>query len=108
MRAIETHLGEPNTSFFVDPPYAVNGTGPGCRLYRFSEIDHERLFQILARAAGPWLMSYHDSREIRRLAKKCGFAVRSIEMVSTHHREKTELLISPMPSCGGVSRKTTH
>lgn len=76
--------------FFVDPPY----TKAARRLYRHWEIDHENLFRILQRVAGDVLMTYDDTREVRRLAKKYGFQVKNISMRTTHHKTKRELMIS--------------
>lgn len=76
-------------SFFIDPPYTVAGR----RLYRHSELDHEKLFSIAENLAGDFLMTYNDSAEIRRLARRYGFVVREILMKNTHHAHKIELLI---------------
>lgn len=76
--------------FFIDPPY----TKAGRRLYRYSEIDHPALFELAARCVGDFLMTYDDATEIRALAELHNFEVRSVAMKSTHHEQKTELLIS--------------
>lgn len=76
--------------FFIDPPY----TKAGRRLYRYSEIDHPALFELAARCVGDFLMTYDDATEIRALAEFHNFEVRSVAMKSTHHEQKTELLIS--------------
>lgn len=75
--------------FFIDPPY----TKAGRRLYRYSEIDHQALFDLVSRCAGDFLMTYDDADEIRALAERHNFAVRSVAMKSTHHEKKMELLI---------------
>lgn len=76
--------------FFIDPPY----TKAGRRLYRYSEIDHPALFELAAHCVGDFLMTYDDATEIRALAELHNFEVRSVAMKSTHHEQKTELLIS--------------
>ena len=38
-------------------------------------------------------MTYDNNLEIRQLAEKHGFEMRPIAMKTTHHAEKTELLI---------------
>ncbi|MCO6453336.1 MAG: DNA adenine methylase [Caldilineales bacterium] len=75
--------------FFIDPPYVKAGR----RLYKYSEIDHERLFHQAYRLKGDFLMTYDDNIEIRQLADMCGFEMRPIAMKTTHHAEKSELLI---------------
>ena len=66
----------------------------GKRLYTHYEIDHDRLFHMASRIKGNFLMTYDDSPEIRSLAEKYSFPYEAIPMKTTHHRQKTELLIS--------------
>lgn len=75
--------------FFIDPPYVKAGR----RLYRYSEMDHAALFEQASRLKGDFLMTYDNNLEIRQLAEKHGFEMRPIAMKTTHHAEKTELLI---------------
>ena len=79
-----------DAAFFVDPPY----TFAARRLYRHWEIDHAQLFKLLESVAGTVLMTYDDTPEIRRLAAKHGFHVRTISMKTTHHQRKRELMIA--------------
>ncbi len=76
--------------WFIDPPYTVAGR----RLYVHSLVDHAELFAATADLAGPFLMTYDDSEEIRELARKHGFAVGTVAMKNTHHAVMQELLIS--------------
>ena len=78
------------TAIFIDPPYSMTGK----RLYEYGEIDHQRLFEIASRLRGRVLMTYDDSAEIRKLARKSGFKYRRVPMRSRHHVSKCELLIS--------------
>jgi DNA adenine methylase len=75
--------------YFIDPPYIKAGR----RLYRYSAIDHNMLFELAAKLEGNFLMSYDNAQEAQDLAKRYGFVTRAISMKSTHHAEKTELLI---------------
>lgn len=50
-------------AFFIDPPYVVAGR----RLYRHSDVDHEKLFALARRLEGDFLFTYDDSEEIRKL-----------------------------------------
>jgi DNA adenine methylase len=75
--------------YFIDPPYVKAGQ----RLYRYSEIDHDALFDRVARLCGDFLMTYDDHPEVRELAARFGFEMRSVPMKTTHHDKKMELLI---------------
>jgi DNA adenine methylase len=82
-------------AFFLDPPYTAAGKKAGNRLYTYSQIDHEQLFQIASTLGQNVLMTYDDSPEIRGLAQSHGFDVEPIVMKNTHHTKMRELLISP-------------
>jgi DNA adenine methylase len=75
---------------FVDPPYF----GPAHRLYTHWKIDHEMLFETLNNFQGDFLLAYDDAVEIRKLAKKYKLKMAVIEMKTTHHQIKREILIS--------------
>lgn len=89
-KLIQKHKNKKAALFFVDPPY----TQAARRLYRHWDIDHERLFQVLQQVKGDVLMTYDDTREVRRWAKEYGFQVKTIAMRTTHHTTKRELMIS--------------
>jgi DNA adenine methylase len=80
----------PDVAYFIDPPYTVAGR----RLYKHNELDHEALFAQAAKLRGQFLMTYDDAAEVRRLARKHGLETERVAMKTTHHSEKTELLIS--------------
>lgn len=84
---------EPDTAWFVDPPYTASGKSAGNRLYAFSEIDHDQLFMEMSRCVGPVMMTYDDVPEVRTLAQKYGFTVKQVPMKTTHHEVKNELLL---------------
>lgn len=79
--------------WFIDPPYTAGGKKAGSRLYTYNEVDHERLFAEIAEVRGPAMLTYDDSREVRRLASKHTFQIREIPMKTTHHEIKNELLL---------------
>ncbi len=87
---IRRYLKKKNFAFFIDPPYAVAGQ----RLYNHCEIDHRKLFETASKAKGRVLMTYDNTADVRKLAREFGFKVRRVKMRTTHHSEKTELLIS--------------
>ena len=64
------------------------------RLYTHYEIDHARLFSLVSKIKGKFLLTYDDTKEIRDLASKFELSHKPIPMKTTHHLEKTELLIS--------------
>jgi DNA adenine methylase len=93
LTVIEQNLTRKDTVFFIDPPYTASSKRAGSRLYRCSEIDHERLFALAASMGGDFLMTYDHADEILQLAKKRGFDTEPIAMKNTHHTQMTELLI---------------
>ena len=84
------HVDDEDAAFFIDPPYPVAGR----RLYRFHDLDHRRLFGLMARIRGCFLATYDHNPEIEALAREFGFETKLTPMKSTHHTKKFELLIS--------------
>jgi len=89
MALVERGAGNHRAVFFLDPPYTVAGR----RLYAHSEVDHPRLFDLAARLAGDFLMTYDDATQIRWFAYRHRFELREIVMKNTHHAKKFELLV---------------
>jgi len=83
-----------NAAVFIDPPYTAGGKNAGKRLYKYSEIDHIKLFNIAGELACPFLMTYDNSQEIYELSDKSGFRKSLVPMKNTHHNTMFELLIS--------------
>ena len=90
LQYMEEHAHRADTVWFIDPPYTIAGK----RLYKYSDIDHNRLFEIAASVTGHFLITYDNAAEIRYLADKHHLDYRLIEMKTTHHTQKYELLIS--------------
>lgn len=86
---ISANANRTKAAFFIDPPYTIAGR----RLYTHHEIDHADLFRRCAAIEGDFLMTYDDSPEIRRLAKRHRFALKPVPMKSRQHTLKTELLV---------------
>ncbi|MDR2692345.1 MAG: DNA adenine methylase [Dysgonamonadaceae bacterium] len=76
--------------FFIDPPYTVAGK----RLYNHSEIDHEQLFALTSGLKGKFMLTYDNTPEIQKLAELYHLPCKTIPMKTTHHLEKTEMIIS--------------
>lgn len=79
--------------FFIDPPYTVGGKKAGKRLYRHSNLNHERLFSICETIKGDFLMTYDNVDEVKTLARHHGFQMRLVPMNNTHHAMIEELVI---------------
>lgn len=82
---------------FVDPPYTAGGKRAGRRLYAHNEIDHPRLFEMLADSGTDFLMTYDRASEIVSLSQKYGFHAVGVTMKNTHHALIPELIITPKP-----------
>ncbi|MCE9621001.1 MAG: DNA adenine methylase [Actinomycetia bacterium] len=82
------------TAWFLDPPYTASAKSAGNRLYTAHTIDHVALFAAAAKCAGPVMMTYDDSPEVRKLAAKHRFAISTVPMKSTHHEVHRELILT--------------
>jgi len=87
---LEQNINNKEAFFFIDPPYTIAGK----RLYTYYDIDHERLFRLTAQLNGKFMLTYDDTAEIRQLAYKNNLQYKTIPMKTTHHFEKTEIIIS--------------
>ena len=93
MRILKQHIDRTDEVFFIDPPYTVAGKRAGNRLYTYSEVNHQELFELVGKLKGDFLMTYDDTDEVRSLAHLHNFDVQAIAMKSTHHARMQELLI---------------
>jgi len=82
-----------DAAMFIDPPYTAAGKMAGTRLYKYFELDHERLFAEVSKVQGDVLLTYDNAPELAELALRYGFDIRTIQMKNTHHAKMTELLI---------------
>ena len=82
------------TVVFIDPPYTSGGKRAGLRLYNHSDVDHARLFSIIAECGADFLMTYNESTEILELIGKYGFQAVRVVMKNTHHYRQGELAIT--------------
>ena len=86
---MDDHSQRSQVVHFIDPPY----TAAARRLYRYSEIDHCRLFSVAKGLAGDFLMTYDNTAEIRELAGKSRFETKTVAMKNAHLARMRELLI---------------
>src|SRR5438094_29606 len=70
IEVMRQHADEPDTVFFIDPPYTAAGKRAGQRLYSHFQLDHTEFFQVTATLAGDFLMTYDDATELHALAEK--------------------------------------
>lgn len=87
---IERNKDNKDIYYFIDPPYTVAGK----RLYTYFEVNHDKLFTLISQTKGKFLLTYDDTEEIRELAKKNDLKFKTIDMKTTHHLEKREIIIS--------------
>lgn len=95
LQYMERTLCREDVAYFIDPPYTAPGKSAGKRLYRYSIIDHERLFDLCSQAAGDFMMTYDDAESVREMAEERNLRIEQIPMKNTHHAQVFELLISP-------------
>lgn len=86
---IEKYSKKKNSVFFIDPPYVQAAR----RLYKYFDIDHQKLFLMASRIKGDFLMTYDESDEIIKLADTHNFEVERVPMKTTLHYQKYELVI---------------
>ena len=97
---LEERLASASTSrsaVFADPPYTIGGKQAGRRLYNHNDIDHPRLFSILAESGTDFLMTYDESVEILELVAKHDFHAVRMVMKNTHNHRLAELAITRRP-----------
>ena len=90
-------VGISSAVVFADPPYTAGGKRAGKRLYAHNEIDHPKLFEMLAESGVEFLMTYDRAPEIVSLSEKYGFHAVRVMMKNTHHARIPELIITPKP-----------
>jgi len=94
-----------NAVLYLDPPYFVKGD----ELYEvgFSKDDHKRLADMLVNLQSPWVLSYDDCEEIRKLYDWAVCREVSANYTINQSRQKTELLIcsEKYKSLGHISRQ---
>jgi DNA adenine methylase len=95
IETIKKYAVQESAVFFIDPPYTAgkNGKRAGTRLYTHNELDHEELFAQAENITGDFLMTYDNADEVIQMAKRHGFAERTISMMNTHHATMQELVI---------------
>lgn len=89
-----TGMGD-RAAVFLDPPYtAASGKRAGIRLYTYSDVNHEAIFETLAKHTASFLMTYDSAPEIIDLVRAHGFHAVRVTMKNTHHNHLPELVIT--------------
>ena len=85
---------------YLDPPYYDKGND----LYQcgFSDDDHVRLSKLLRGEKNPWLLSYDDCEEVRKLYSWAHIAEIPINYSIHTARKKSELAIVPKLFSGSM------
>ena len=84
--------------WFVDPPYTMSGgKQAGKRLYTNHQVDHQRLFAMLADSDCDFLMTYDVTSETARLVDRYGFAAVRAAPRTAHHHRVPEMIITRRP-----------
>jgi DNA adenine methylase len=89
LKVMEHNVNRKDVAFFIDPPY----TKAGRRLYKYHQIDHKRLFDIVKQIKGDFLVTYDAAPEIEVMAEKQNLDIEKVLMKTTHHLRKYELVI---------------
>ena len=93
LRVLKEFATNQGAVYFIDPPYTAGGKKAGKRLYKHSNLDHERLFTVCESLKGDFLITYDNAEEVKRMARTHGFQMRLIPMTNTHHARLEELVI---------------
>ena len=94
LELLESMARTDGVAVFVDPPYTAGGKRAGQRLYAHHEVDHARIFEILADSDLDFLMTYDPAPEIVALVRKHRFHAVTVAMKNTHHTRMRELVIT--------------
>jgi hypothetical protein len=85
---------QPAGAYFVDPPYPIDWRDSDARIYRFDQVDPERVFTALASFEQPFLLTYNDVAPIRALARRFGLRYAAVPMHDNLLRARQELVIT--------------
>lgn len=66
---------------------------PLAEVFGFTTRDFSPDFEIASNLQGDFIMTYDDTDEVRKLARKHNFDVENIPMKNTHHTKMNELCI---------------
>ncbi len=78
--------------FYIDPPYYEKGKS----LYRYwyNHDDHKKLAHFLTRCDTPWLVSYDNHENIRKIYRRANLVEVYFDYTVSQYRKEREILIS--------------
>lgn len=82
---------------FIDPPYTAGGKRAGRRLYSHHQLDHKKLFKLVADSETEFMMTYDAAPEIISMVQEFSFSAVQVTMKTTHHTRLPELIITRQP-----------
>ena len=94
MELLDITMDSSESVVFADPPYTAGGKSAGSRLYSHSDIDHARLFRILAEQQSEFVLTYDNSPEVAEMIAEHGFHAARVSMKNAHHDLISELVIT--------------
>ena len=93
LEVLSNYISCRDAVFFIDPPYTASDNHPGKRLYTYSSVDHQRLFDLASKLSGDFLMTYNFDEAIVEMATQYHLDWRVVIMKNTHHAHKREMII---------------
>jgi len=85
----DTFLSERKAAHFIDPPYPNSGT----RLYKFSDVKCERVFNTSKEIDGDYLITYESTDRILDICERLNMEHQKVSVKNANHDSKEELLI---------------
>jgi DNA adenine methylase len=93
LEVMRQYADDPNVGSFADPPYSADVTSKGHMLFPHHQLNHQKLFSMLARWHGPWLLTEDNSPMVRSLAASYRLSVKRVFMTTADNKKKEELIL---------------
>jgi DNA adenine methylase len=97
----DTFLSERKAAHFIDPPYPNSGT----RLYKFSDVKCERVFNTSKEIDGDYLITYESTDRILDICERLNMEHQKVSVKNANHDSKEELLIGKYLKWAGSEPK---
>ncbi len=94
LEVMARYANDPSIGCFADPPFSADPKSRGRLIYKYWRLNHFKLFFLLRRWAGPWLLTEDNTPMVRQLVACHRFKARLIRMNSSDNKTKEELVIS--------------
>jgi DNA adenine methylase len=93
LEVMRQYANDASVGCFADPTYTADVKSKGNTVYHYHEIDHQKLFSLLSRWRGPFLLTEDNSRMVRYLAVAYRFSSKTVSMVTAECKKKKELML---------------